>query len=187
MICRGCGNDVPDPHECPICLAGRGFKKASKPGDEDCACPRCFEPLQQQDWEGISVLTCPTCRGSFFPTHGLEHALNKLRATCSTVDVATALAEFKDRFTRELPTAVRYKRCPVCRTVMTRRNYRTVSGVIVDVCGPHGTWVDEAAFGELASFITRGGDVVANEVTKIKIKPATPPGSTPNLLERLFG
>lgn len=188
-LCQGCGNEVVDPADCPICRAGRGRRKrapspieAGKP-----ACPRCAEYLEEQKWEEVAVLQCPNCRGTFFPERGLEATLNKLRATVSPMDVASVLAEFKGRFTRQLPTAVRYKACPTCRTVMTRRNYQTVSGVIVDVCGTHGTWVDEAAFAALADFITRGGDLLASKVDSLRTRVTPTAGASPSLMDRLFG
>ena len=116
--------------------------------------------------------------------------LNKLRATCDPVDLSTVFDEFKDRFTRELPEAVRYKACPVCATILLRRNYGNVSGVIVDVCGDHGTWVDEQAFAALADFVCRGGDQLAATVRARNSAPAGDRASRPrsrSVMERLFG
>lgn len=187
-LCPECGNDVPDPAHCSICAAGRGGKKVRRRGGSPCRCPRCNDPLEQQDWEGTTTLSCPSCRGTFFPDRGLEKVLNQLRATCDPVDVETVLKDFKDRFTRELPDAVRYKNCPVCGTVMLRRNYATVSGVIVDHCADHGTWVDEANFAALADFICRGGDVLASEAGKVRARSTIRRSADgPSLIGRLFG
>ncbi len=166
-LCKGCGNDVPDPERCPICKAGRATPKRERV-ETRCSCPRCDEFLEQQDFDGTATLACPSCRGTFFPSLGLETVLNKLRASCDPVDMDSVLKEFKGRFTRELPTAVRYKDCPVCATVMMRRNYANVSGVIVDHCSDHGTWVDEHAFAGLADFICRGGDLVAQRADRVR-------------------
>jgi Zn-finger nucleic acid-binding protein len=144
--------------------------------------------LAEQDWEGVRTHTCPTCRGTFFADRGLEDVLNKLRATCDPVDLQSVMKDFKDRFTRKLPEAIRYKKCPVCDTVMTRRNYATVSGVIVDFCGDHGTWVDEAQFAALAEFISRGGDVLAAKTGEVRAR--VQPGQQSNaktIMDRLFG
>jgi hypothetical protein len=105
------------------------------------------------------------------------------------VDVATVMKEFKDRFTRKLPEAIRYKQCPVCLTVMTRRNYATVSGIIVDSCGDHGTWVDEAQFAALADFICRGGDLLApSEAGRPRVRtPQANTGSARTFMDRFFG
>jgi len=191
-LCPGCGNDVRDTTNCPICKAGRAVHKAPRqppePVDNTCHCPRCNAALAQQDWEGIAILGCPTCRGAFFPGSALEQVLDKLRADAEPVDTETVLKEFKDRFSRQLPEAVRYKACPVCNEVMLRRNYGTVSGVIVDTCCDHGTWVDEAQFAALADFICRGGDLLAAEIGKVRARiqvRGTQIGPTP--LKRFFG
>jgi hypothetical protein len=72
---------------------------------------------------------------------------------------------------------------------MTRRNYATVSGVIVDFCGDHGTWVDEAQFAALAEFISRGGDILAAETGKVRARIQQPgqQGSAKTIMDRLFG
>ena len=124
--------------------------------------------MGEQDLDGTKTLLCPGCHGMFFPDQSLEEVLNKLRASCDPTDVDAALRDFKDRFRRELPKNVRYKLCPVCDEPMIRRNYGTVSGVIIDVCYEHGTWVDENAFAELASFIVRGGDLVAGKAQQAR-------------------
>ena len=194
MLCSGCGNEVTDPERCPICEAGRATKPPTKQRqnrDEDrCACPRCQEPLDQQSWEGTATLTCPGCRGTFFPGRALEVVLDKLRATCDPLDLSTVLEEFKDRFTRELPKAVRYKACPVCSTIMLRRNYGNVSGVITDVCGDHGTWVDEQAFAGLADFVCRGGDQLATKAATVRARTSVAGGHKPrppSLLQKFLG
>jgi len=189
-LCPGCGNEVQNPQNCPVCGAGRApkasnLKKLSKGRGK---CPRCNVFLAEQDWEGVVTYSCPTCRGTFFAERGLEDVLNKLRATCDPMDVQTVMKEFKDRFTRKLPEAIRYKKCPVCDTVMTRRNYATVSGVIVDFCGDHGTWVDEAQFAALAEFISKGGDILAAETGKVRARIQPPqPGGARTIMDRLFG
>jgi len=191
-LCPGCGNDVRDKHDCPICKAGRAIHKKPGPPPEPaeltCRCPRCDGALAEQDWQGVAILGCPECRGSFFPGRALEHVLDKLRAGTERVDAETVLKEFKDRFSRKLPEAVRYKPCPVCGEVMLRRNYGTVSGVIVDTCNDHGTWVDEAQFAALADFICRGGDLLAAEVDKVRARLQARRAETgPTPLERFFG
>jgi len=159
-LCKRCGNMVEDVHQCPICAAGRASGKRPEKPSVPC-CPRCEDPLEEQDWDGVAVLICATCQGSLFPVGGLEKTLDKLRDASEEAKLPEVLREFKDRYQRKLPAAVRYKHCPICEGLMTRRNYMGVSGVIVDVCGKHGTWVDQAAFTDLAAFISRGGDVLA--------------------------
>lgn len=198
-LCTGCGNEVADPSHCGICAAGRGVKKprgrrATDPVEPKrdpaiCGCPRCGDPLAEHDIEGVTTLMCPSCQGMFFPDQGLEQVLNKLRATCEATDVHSAMQEFKDRFKRQLPDSVQYKQCPVCEGPMIRRNYGTVSGVIVDICYDHGTWVDGTAFGELADFIVRGGDLVAGKAseTRARARMSPQPQSSTNDRKSIIG
>ena len=188
-LCPSCGNEIENPQDCPVCGAGRAPRASVRKLEQGrCHCPRCNDLLEEQDWEGVATYTCPSCHGNFFRSRGLEEILDKLRASCDPVDVASVHREFKDRFTRKLPEAIRYKKCPVCNTVMTRRNYATVSGVIVDACGDHGTWVDEAQFAALADFICRGGDVLAAEAGKVRAR-IQPRGENKarTVMDSLFG
>lgn len=186
-LCSNCGNEVSNPNHCPICEAGRGVKRR-RAVVSACGCPRCGDAMSDQDLDGATALMCPSCHGMFFPGEALETVLNKLRATCDPTDVDSALKDFKDRFRRELPENVRYKQCPVCEEPMIRRNYGTVSGVIIDVCYEHGTWVDENAFAELASFIVRGGDLVAGKAQQARARlKSIPKSDSPSIIGKLLG
>jgi Zn-finger nucleic acid-binding protein len=143
--------------------------------------------LDTEDFDGTATMCCPSCRGTFFPDRSLEAVLNKLRATCDPMDPDSVLREFKDRFRRELPDAVRYKACPVCDTIMTRRNYGSVSGVVVDECPDHGTWVDSNAFAALADFICRGGDVLSRKADSLRQRATTAKRKGGGLMDRFLG
>jgi Zn-finger nucleic acid-binding protein len=177
-ICMKCGNELLGYEECAVCAAGRGGVKLAptdavdprRPHIQRCRCPYCENYMKTEDWEGIHVLSCPECRGTFFPDNALESVLNNLRAGAETLEVSAVLADFKKRFTRKLPPSVRYRNCPVCEDPMKRHNYGTVSGVIVHVCGDHGTFVNEMEFANLADFIVRGGDQLADRARKIHVR-----------------
>ncbi len=192
-LCPNCGNDVLDPTKCAICKDGRGAaamkkrRQAQRKASSQCPCPRCNEALVTQDWEGVATLSCASCQGTFFPGQSLEQVLDKLRATVDPMDAQAVLKEFKDRFSRQLPDAIRYKSCPVCEGVMTRRGYGTVSGVIVDVCTDHGTWVDQTQFAELANFICRGGDILAERASRVRDRIGRRKEMGRTVLDRFLG
>jgi len=54
-------------------------------------------------------------------------------------------------------TRVHYVACPVCGSMMNRRNFGGGSGVIVDVCARHGTWFDAGELPRVLSFVESGG------------------------------
>ena len=50
-----------------------------------------------------------------------------------------------------------YIPCPDCRQLMNRKNFGAVSGVLVDICKPHGIWFDAGELGRIVQFVARGG------------------------------
>ena len=56
-----------------------------------------------------------------------------------------------------------YLKCPGCQSLMTPRNYGRSSGVIVDVCGKHGTWFDAGELTSALAWVARGGAAQALE------------------------
>jgi Zn-finger nucleic acid-binding protein len=52
---------------------------------------------------------------------------------------------------------VRYIPCPSCSQLMQRVNFAKCSGVVVDVCREHGTWVDKMELQRIVQFIRNGG------------------------------
>lgn len=52
---------------------------------------------------------------------------------------------------------VRYVRCPQCDDVMNRVNFARVSGVVIDVCRPHGAWFDAGELRAVRRFVRESG------------------------------
>ena len=50
-----------------------------------------------------------------------------------------------------------YVRCPSCASLMLRKNFGERSGVIVDVCGKHGVWLDRDELALIVEFVDAGG------------------------------
>jgi Zn-finger nucleic acid-binding protein len=58
---------------------------------------------------------------------------------------------------KHVPDAVVYRRCARCSEFMTRVNFATVSGVVVDECRAHGTWLDRGELERIRQFVSIGG------------------------------
>lgn len=54
-------------------------------------------------------------------------------------------------------SAREYIPCPDCRQLMNRKNFGNISGVLVDLCKPHGIWFDAGELGRIIRFVMRGG------------------------------
>lgn len=116
----------------------------------DAPCPRCNTPLEAAaTGEDGRLHECPRCGGVFVPKEVLADLL--LRAELS--------GPFSDPPKRVIPKLeeVRYVSCPLCHTSMNRMNFGRVSGVIVDVCKPHGTWFDGGELTRVIAFAAGGG------------------------------
>jgi Zn-finger nucleic acid-binding protein len=126
---------------------------------EPMACPACELPLAVRSIAEVAVNECGSCRGLWVPGESFDtlvaraRARHQARATDGLADGPKSPA---------LVTAsVSYRRCPVCDAVMHRKNFGRSSGVIVDWCKPHGTWLDADELGHIAAFIAGGGLVAA--------------------------
>jgi Zn-finger nucleic acid-binding protein len=93
---------------------------------------------------------CPKCFGIWLDTMMFERVCRSAEREASLLGAA-----------QPLPTAglapVRYVPCPECRQLMHRVNFARCSGVIVDVCRPHGTWFDRHELHRIVAFIRAGG------------------------------
>jgi Zn-finger nucleic acid-binding protein len=66
---------------------------------------------------------------------------------------------------------VRYLMCPMCTRPMTRQNFARRSGILVDVCPPHGTWFDAGESRAVAEWVAQGGQIAEPKtpVTRPKV------------------
>jgi Zn-finger nucleic acid-binding protein len=67
------------------------------------------------------------------------------------------------RAANPLDQPVRYRPCPVCRTMMNRHNFGRSSGVIVDICSQHGVWFDAGELPRVLDFVQAGGLLQAKQ------------------------
>jgi Zn-finger nucleic acid-binding protein len=142
-------------------------------------CPACSVPMRTQAVGGVAVGQCGSCQGLWIPEGGLEDLVRRARETRREAAPADAPAP-APRVRGGNPAArpVAYRRCPECDAYMQRRNFQRSSGVIVDVCHRHGTWLDADELEQIAGYVlSRGQD--ADFVAGRPAAPAVAPGPTP--------
>jgi len=150
MICAYCGvrNDVELKHK------DTGVKHP----DSNRFCPNCLAQLGSINVGTLSKLViekCPKCYGLFFDHHELERLLEE------SVDQPQRIDHRKLHELLQHPRHkddIVYRRCPVCDSMMQRKNYGGKSGVIIDVCHEHGVWLDAGEFKQLQEWIRLGGE-----------------------------
>jgi len=121
-------------------------------------CAACKSTMKPHPDPKIPVLHCNSCKSLWFGRELLETHL-------ATLEVQVAETDDFDRPiapTRQQPQAVEYRKCPSCDAPMKRENYRRISGIIVDTCQRHGTFLDAGELELLVAFIEAGGAAAAD-------------------------
>ena len=115
-------------------------------------CPACSAPMRAHAVAGIGLHACGGCQGLWLPEGRLEDLL--ARAQRPAADPAGAAAPAaRVRGGNPAAQQVAYRRCPECDAQMLRRNFQRRSGIIVDVCHAHGTWLDADELEQMAGFL----------------------------------
>ena len=108
---------------------------------------------------GKAVSQCKRCKSLWFGRGLLESLLEAVEVTATTtegpVERPVEPAKLK-------PQSVEYRQCPSCDMPMKRENYRRISGIIIDTCIKHGTYLDKGEFDALKDFIQSGGRAAAD-------------------------
>jgi Zn-finger nucleic acid-binding protein len=172
--CEYCGSEiVRDPGAlsliCPECYSrnadttrfcagcGVAFQPEPLPVEgRECPCPDCGALMPPTQVAGVALNECRGCRGLWVP--GDHFDLLVTRAADQRAKSEGAAPDPRVRGANPIRQSVRYRKCPECDAFMHRRNYRKSSGVIVDECREHGTWLDPDELEQIAGFILSGGE-----------------------------
>lgn len=156
LICPECfARNAESARFCTAC--GVGFQPEPIPsGAPELACPACELPMKASRVAQVPVCECTECHGLWVP----GHAFDELVRRASEARQAAGPIARAPRVEGGNPNArpVRYRKCPLCQAFMQRRNFRRSSGVVLDVCAAHGTWLDADEIEEIAGFILSGGE-----------------------------
>src|SRR5262245_24091464 len=137
---------------------------------EAASCTGCGEPLGLEPIAEADDLHCPDCKTAFNAFEGGPGRLHDC-ASCGGqfVDhpLLRDLLAQREVYGREAPrrppqfnplsSPMRYVPCPVCDQMMMRKNFGRSSGVIVDICTPHGVWFDRGELPRVLAFVEAGG------------------------------
>ncbi len=104
---------------------------------------------------GVPIHECTTCRSVWVPGRRLEELV--ARSTGAPPPPPGAGRERPDDAESDGVVAIVYRKCPVCSALMARRNFKRISGVVVDQCPGHGAWLDADELEQLAAFARSGG------------------------------
>ena len=156
LICPECmARNLDDARFCLAC--GIAFEPQSIPQNApELRCPCCQGWMVVREVGGLVIQECPKCHGLWAP----EDVFDALVDRASTI--ARERSENGDSGAPRVDGGnpaerrVEYRRCPNCDSMMGRRNFRKRSGVIIDRCHEHGTWLDANELERIAGFVLSG-------------------------------
>jgi Zn-finger nucleic acid-binding protein len=158
LICPECyARCAENARFCTAC--GVGFRpEPVKPEGHELPCPACDVPMPPHQVGGVGLNECPRCNGLWLRGDDFGLLVRRVHDARRAGDAETP-ARPAPRVTGANPAQqkVQYRRCPECQGFMHRRNFRRSSGVIVDVCHDHGTWLDADELERIAGFLVSGG------------------------------
>lgn len=177
--CANCSAPLPQNSiKCDYCgsrndvdLKGVHYYTTHDP-DSERNCPRCGIALRTIDLklEGKFLIErCEQCLGLFFD-HGELEAL--LDATVTKVFAVNSARLERINVAGSKEHAVSYVKCPVCGNFMNRVNFGAKSGVIVDRCREHGSWLDGGELRQLCEWTKAGGKILDQQRREQKEKEA---------------
>ena len=157
VICEYCGtrNDIDLRHLSNF---------SDKQPNESRYCPNCEIPLITTNISTespIYIERCGGCFGLFFDKGELQ-ALIELSVEHKAQEIDyKRLSEIMEH--PYYQDKVEYRRCPICKEFMQRKNYLQRSGVIIDRCVEHGIWLDSGELKQIMEFIRLGGENLSQE------------------------
>jgi Zn-finger nucleic acid-binding protein len=158
LICPECfGRSADDSRFCTAC--GVAFRpEAVRIDGHELPCPSCSSLMPPRQISGVALNECLSCHGLWVSGSGFDTLVSRAIETRESASPAQRLAK-KPRVTGANPAGqrVQYRNCPECDAHMQRRNYRKRSGIIIDRCSQHGTWLDSDELEQIAGFILSGG------------------------------
>lgn len=145
-------------------------------------CPCCGEAMQAVGTgHGVEVDQCVACGAVWLDAGELAAILAHTTSEPGGEPRATSVAEMRSRMATVVPqaAAVRYRECPRCSEVMGRRNFGTISGVVIDECARHGVLLDEGEMQAIEAFVRMGGEPLGEQARLEQAQRSLPPPPEP--------
>lgn len=156
-LCPGCYTRIDDDSKhcraCGLTISPQALTPL--PADHDC--PRCHGQLRVRALGVADVIECSACLGMWFTPQIFERVCRG--AEQESHGTGLVLGAPKVPAERKIEPVV-YIPCLTCGELMQRRQYlyggRT-SGVVIDICGMHGVWLDHQEMESIVEFIRSAG------------------------------
>ena len=150
---------------CPHC----GGENPHKPTHAILFCPCCHAELEEHAYRGSVIDVCPQCAGLWLDSEEFAFHTSE-RDTFADSSIPRTYNK------KPVERNKNYLKCVRCDALMTRRNFRKISGVLIDICRDHGVWLDAGELERIRCFIANGGlrksqdrEISANSIALAKL------------------
>lgn len=156
LICPECmARNLDDARFCLAC--GVGFEPQLVLSDQpELRCSCCQRWMVPREVAGLVVMECPQCQGLWAPGKTFDGLVDRAIAVAGARTGKDDVAAPRVDGDNPAANAVEYRRCPTCDALMSRNNFRKRSGVVIDQCHEHGTWLDANELERIAGFVLSG-------------------------------
>jgi Zn-finger nucleic acid-binding protein len=103
------------------------------------SCPSCSIKSDILMLGSVEIDYCYSCGGVWFDRGEIRAFEESVADPDLADDIKIILQELRAPSTPEKTKM--YFNCPVCKNTMARKNFAQVSGIVLDRCPDHGTWV----------------------------------------------
>jgi Zn-finger nucleic acid-binding protein len=145
--CENCGKKINLKYSaCPLC----GGHQSENTNSTTPVCPRCDESLTIHMHDGEEYDICHHCGGMWLDRGEFHRATREF-------DVYKKEKLEKEYIKKPSRDPLKYVSCVRCSRLMNRKNFKRISGVIIDECKRHGVWLDAGELEKIRHFIADGG------------------------------
>jgi Zn-finger nucleic acid-binding protein len=145
--CEHCQKDINVKYMvCPIC----GGHQHEDHRTTQPLCPRCNTQLCAHISNGEEYDICPECGGMWLDKKEFHRATREFSVYKET-DGSKEYVKTSDK------NPIEYISCVRCGKLMNRKNFKRISGIIIDECSRHGVWLDAGELEKIRLFIANGG------------------------------
>jgi Zn-finger nucleic acid-binding protein len=119
-------------------------------------CPCCDRWMVSRIVGGLEIQECESCHGLWAPEARFDSLVDRAAKLARERMATGEVRAPRVHGGNPASTKVEYRRCPECSALMRRRNFKKRSGVIIDQCHTHGTWLDAHELERIAGFVLSG-------------------------------
>jgi len=131
---------------CPMCNGGMKLMQE----DKSKHCPRCAIQLEVHHYRNYELDKCNQCEGLWLQP-------DEFAVLTSEFDVYRDDESNPQYLRPGLPETENYLPCASCKKMMSRRNFKSISGVLIDSCLHCGVWLDKSELQSIRNFVASGG------------------------------